>query len=268
MRELIPREIRRRLAALRGQSGETAAPKAVLASGSRGGRIALSAPQRLPDCQEISTALGPCLSFRVTPRMAHPELEGRMAQAAEALTGALPMLPHRAVFLDLETLGLSSAPIFLVGLLHLGAAGFHVHQFLARDYTEEGAVLEASGLLLSSAETLVTYNGRAFDWRYLADRRRLHLMEPLVERRHLDLLPLARQKYRGVLPSCALNMVEREALGITRTGDIPGRDIAELYHLAVAQEHLDLLAPVLYHNLVDLLSLACLAGEWREQLLT
>jgi hypothetical protein len=265
MRELIPRHIRRRLAALRGKSEDASTPAAPAPRGRRGS-LAMVAPDRLPECWEIDTALGPCLSFRVSPGFASPEFESRLAAAVTSLAGTLPLLPHRSVFLDLETLGLSAAPVFLVGMLHLGRESFHVHQFLARDYTEEGAVLEAAGPFLTGADCLLTYNGRSFDWPFLADRRRLHLMEPLPVMRHLDLLPVARRLYRGVLSSCSLNMVEREALGVVRDGDIPGRDIAELYHLAVAQEHLDLLAPVLYHNLVDLLSLACLAAEWREHL--
>jgi uncharacterized protein YprB with RNaseH-like and TPR domain len=234
-------------------------------------RLVIPPATALPEARELESEAGPCLSFRLAPGSAHPELEARLAQAAEALAEVLPQTGHGCLFLDLETLGLTAAPVFLVGLLHVGggadsASGFHAHQFLARDYSEEQAILEAAVPLLGEADLLLTYNGRSFDWPFLADRRRALLLPPLVQPAHADLLYVARRLYRGVLPSCGLDCVEREVLGLERVGDVPGREIAELYHRAVAEEQLDLLAPILQHNLLDLLSLACLAGEWREHL--
>jgi uncharacterized protein YprB with RNaseH-like and TPR domain len=270
MPDLIPRHIRRRLAALRGAEA-AASPPAPVAREVAPPRLVIPPATVLPEARELETESGVCLSFRLRPETVHPELGPRLAQAAADLGGALPERAHGCLFLDLETLGLSSAPIFLVGLLHVAggadsAEGFHAHQFLARDYSEEQAILEACVPLLTEAGLLLTYNGRAFDWPYLADRRRVHLLPPLTQPAHLDLLHTARRLYRGVLPSCGLDCVEREVLGLERVGDVPGREIAELYHRAVAQEQLDLLAPVLQHNLLDLLSLACLAGAWRETL--
>ena len=68
------------------------------------------------------------------------------------------------------------------------------------------------------------------------------------------------------LPNCSLGTVEQHVLGIERRGDVPGSVIPDLYHRAVAEGDLRVLAPVLYHNQVDLLSLACLAGRWVESL--
>jgi uncharacterized protein len=113
----------------------------------------------------------------------------------------------------------------------------------------------------------MTYNGRSFDWPFLADRRRLHLLPPLpLPAEHLDLLLTARRLYRGLLPSHRLDCIEREVLGLERRGDVPGSQIARLYHQAVAEGNLNLLAPVLHHNLIDLVSLACLADAWQEYL--
>jgi uncharacterized protein YprB with RNaseH-like and TPR domain len=228
-------------------------------------QIVVSPPAGLPLGLEIERAGEGCLSFRLGAEAMHPELAARLSR----LVGELPKPwagAHRCVFLDLETLGLASAPIFLVGALHVGAGGFHAHQFLAQDYAGETAVLEAAAPLLA-AECLVTYNGRSFDWPFLADRRRLHRLAPLpAPTRHLDLLLTARRLYRGILPSCGLDNVEREVLGLERRGEIPGSLIPELYHRAVAEGNLNLLVPVLHHNLVDLVSLACLAEAWREHL--
>ncbi len=274
MSELIPRHVRRQLGALRQQEAASAPPSEALppatptppAAGPA--RLTVAAPAVLPPGWEIETDLGPCLSLRLTPECGHPAYGSWLRQVAADLAGhpAGADRRHEAVYLDLETLALSGAPVFLVGILHGGAEGFHVHQFLARDYSEEPAILEASAPLLASARTLVTYNGLTFDWPYLADRRRFHLLSPLTAPRHLDLLPTARRLYRSRLPDCSLSTVEAHVLGVGRVGDVAGAQIPQVYHDAVAAGDLNLLAPVVFHNLVDLLTLACLAALWRPHL--
>jgi uncharacterized protein YprB with RNaseH-like and TPR domain len=224
---------------------------------------------------ELESASGPCAAFRLRPEQAHPDLRDWLQRAAEEL-GAAPAgagPAHAALYLDLETLGFAGVPLFLVGMLHAGAEGFHVHQFLARDYSEEAAVLEVCRPLLEQAACLVTYNGRTFDWPFLTGRYRYYRQKPPAPPPHVDLLPLARRLYSGRpncavgrLPNCSLGTVEAHVLGIERVGDVPGGAIPDLYHRAVAEEDLQVLAPVLYHNQVDLLSLACLAGRWAEHL--
>lgn len=269
MPELIPRHVRRQLAALRHRdSADDPLPPAPWSAQGAAARLALAPPPALPEAEEISTESGVCFSFRVLPAQTHEALGLWLDQAATALAGS-PLDParrHGTVYLDLETLGLSSAPVFLIGLLHSTTQGFHVHQFLARDYSEELAILQACIPLLTEAERLVSYNGRSFDWPYLADRFRHHLLKPLRPPAHVDLLLLARRLLRGKLPDCSLTTVEESVLQMKRYGDVPGSEIPPLYHRAVAEGNLELLTPVLHHNQVDLLSLACLAGRWREHL--
>jgi len=228
----------------------------------------VTAPAQLPPAREIVGAGGVCWSLRLTAEHTHPELGDRLQEATrdlgEAATGATP--PHAALYLDLETLGFAGTALFLVGMLHAGPHGFHVHQFLARDYSEEAAVLEACRPLLQEAQCLVTYNGRAFDWPFLTERYRYHLLSPPTAPVHMDLLPVARRLCGKALPDCSLGTVEQHVLGIARVGDVPGSAIPDLYHRAVAEANLQLLAPVLYHNQVDLLSLCCLMSKWKEHL--
>lgn len=275
MNELIPRHVRRQLAALRREGGrdeegapraEAPAPPAPPTPGRT--RLRVQAPEGLPPAVEVVSEAGLCWSFRRAPEEAHPDLREWLQRAAEEMgeAAAGAARRHSALYLDLETLGFAGVQLFLVGMLHAGPSGFHVHQFLARDYSEEAAVLEACRPLLVEAECLVTYNGRTFDWPFLTGRYQYHLLPPPALPRHLDLLPIARRLYRGRLPNCALGTVEAHVLGIEREGDVPGSAIPDLYHRAVAQEDLQVLVPVLYHNQLDLLSLACLAGRWKEYL--
>ena len=48
----------------------------------------------------------------------------------------------RALFLDLETCGLSSSPVFLAGTMHWNGEDFVLRQYFARHYGEEAALLE------------------------------------------------------------------------------------------------------------------------------
>ncbi|HEY3396985.1 MAG TPA: ribonuclease H-like domain-containing protein [Armatimonadota bacterium] len=277
MSELIPRHVRRRLAALRREQLSAgaepgSAPPPPATEPTRGPapavRLRIEAPTTLPPGEELETEQGPCLSFRLAPGHAHTAYEPWLAQALTDLAGhPLPVGPrHEALYLDLETLGLSGVPVFLVGLLHVGPGGFHLHQFLARDYSEEAALLLAIQPLLAGVRCLLTYNGRSFDWPFLRDRCALYGLPLPPEPRHVDLLHLARKCCRGFLPNCSLGTVESHLLGVERCDDVPGHLIPDLYHRAVAEDNLQLLAPVLHHNQLDLLTLACLTALWREHL--
>lgn len=274
MTELIPRHVRRQLAALRRE--QAAADPSVSSARSvptalrppSEGRLVVEAPECLPPVRELTTGGGLCWSLRLTPEQIHPRLHERVREATRELGATAPGASrcHATLYLDLETLGFAGVPLFLVGMLHAGPGGFHIHQFLARDYSEEEAVLEACRPLLQQARYLITYNGKTFDWPFLTARYQFHLQPPPAPPEHLDLLPLARRWYRRRLPDCSLATVEEHVLGLERRGDVSGSAIPDLYHRAVAEDNPRLLAPVLYHNQVDLLSLVCLAGRWREHL--
>ena len=49
--------------------------------------------------------------------------------------------------------------------------------------------------------------------------------------------------------------------GFTRAGDVPSRDIPELFHRFVATGDMAVLAPVLHHGRVDLLTTARLFAK-------
>src|SRR3990172_10451992 len=82
--------------------------------------------------------------------------------------------PGRSLFLDLETCGFSGAPLFLIGLVRQDRGELVVDQLLARDYTEECAVLQHLWELLPNHQVLVTFNGKSFDWPFMVDRSRYH----------------------------------------------------------------------------------------------
>jgi uncharacterized protein len=141
--------------------------------------------------------------------------------------------------------------------------GFHLAQFFMRDPAEEAAQLLAIEEFLAPCETLVTYNGKSFDVPILNTRYITQgCPSPLPQLAHLDLLPLARRLWRERLSSRSLGNVEAVILGARRTqDDVPGWAIPQLYfdylHTGDAQP----LKGVLYHNAVDVLSMAALLNH-------
>ncbi|HEX9638699.1 MAG TPA: ribonuclease H-like domain-containing protein [Acidobacteriota bacterium] len=161
----------------------------------------------------------------------------------------------RVVFFDLETTGFGG-PLFLVGTLRVDGERLIVRQLVARDYAEEEAVIQAAFEQLNAAELIVTYNGRSFDLPYLEDRRRALGLKAPGCAPDLDLLPLARKRFRDRLPDCRLLTLERLICGRARFDDIRGLEIPAAYHAFVHDQDGRRLAPVLRHNRMDLATMA------------
>lgn len=172
----------------------------------------------------------------------------------------------RAVFLDTETTGLSMGTgtyVFLVGAGYLDGDVFRVKQFFLNSPGDEEPFLEALHEFLRPFTTLVTFNGKAFDWPLLQNRfvrHRAFRRSPLNDPPHLDLLHPARRLWKRRLASCALSALERDILGIRRTAeDVPGWMIPALYFAYLRHGDGRDLQGVFYHNKLDILSLAALA---------
>lgn len=175
------------------------------------------------------------------------------------------------LFVDIETTGLSSAvPLFLIGALRLDGPHMQpqLELLLARDYPEERALLAAFHRL-AAGRTLVTFNGKSFDWPYIEGRSLAHRLTFQQPRAHFDLLHHARRQWKHSLPNCKLQTLELYLCGRTRIDDVPGSQIPRTYHEFVATHAASgagahLMAPVLHHNALDILTMAellCLAGE-------
>ncbi len=222
----------------------------------------------MPPGRVVADSLGGYLSIRLTPADVGPWAEQLTAQTFAELA-ASKLFPtdarHELAFLDIETTGLAATPLFLVGILHVGDNGPHIHQLLARDYSEEPAVLAAAAELLSAVKVLVSFNGRSFDMPFVRDRVRYHHMEWTVQpERHVDMLHIARRQRDLHVPDHRLLTLETWVCRRRREADIPGELIPEAYHRYVESGETDELAVILQHNQIDLLTTAELAGRWPQ----
>ena len=194
----------------------------------------------------------------------------------------LRSFPDRLLYLDLETCGLAGSSIFLIGLLRAREGNLTVELLLARNYSEEKAILATLWETVAGIDVLATFNGKSFDWPMVHDRSTRYLLgqrkssshrdspeqdtsrrsatllarhDPRPEPRHVDLLHHARRQYRGVVPNCKLLTLEQRICLRTREGDIDGAAIPAAYQQFVEDGRTDVMEAILFHNAIDLVTL-------------
>lgn len=72
---------------------------------------------------------------------------------------------------------------------------------------------------------------------------------------HVDILHHARRRWRGRLPNCKLQTLERYICGRRREGDIPGANIPAAYQQFVNSGNPCQMESILFHNALDLVTL-------------
>ena len=169
--------------------------------------------------------------------------------------------PEEIVFIDIETSGLYYIhPVFLVGILTFKDGQGIISQILARNPSEEKALLFETIEFLKKTNIIVSFNGRSFDLPYLKGRMRFQGLNDEVNSFHFDLLRQARKNYRSQLPNCRLLTIERHLFNQERIDDLPGAKIADYYNRYLETEDRSYIIPILEHNACDLLTMAKLLG--------
>ena len=175
-----------------------------------------------------------------------------------------------ATFLDIETTGLSMGTgtvAFLVGLGWYEGNDFHVRQLFVDRLENEPAVLHALLDAVRERPHLVTFNGKTFDVPVLRARLALNRLSTGLDRAgHLDLLHIARRLYKRRIGDCSLDSCERSVLGFHREGDIPGELIPEIFVEYLRTGRPGRMNDVFHHNLLDVVSMAALAGRMADLL--
>jgi uncharacterized protein len=173
-------------------------------------------------------------------------------------------------FFDTETTGLGGGvgnTIFL-----LGYASVTEDQLILRQHIlphPGGEVpLYQSFLEKVNYRTLVTYNGKSFDWPQVKTRHTLvrdHVPK-LPEFGHFDLFHAARRLWKHKLDRMKLSIVEKEVLGVERVDDIPGFLAPMIYFDFIESKQPDGMIGILKHNEIDILSLVTLYTHLTFQL--
>jgi len=167
---------------------------------SRGFMPRIDRPRPIPleeidDLREVSGAGGKCA---VIEKSIDDSVQADVLRsAAQKMLGS-----DSLVFLDLETTGFSSTPVFLAGTVFEHDGAMRSLQYLARDYSEERALLGLLDQLMSRFDTCVTFNGKSFDMPYIRDRAKYHGVSLGASLEQYDLLHVARRRWKDRLPDC------------------------------------------------------------------
>jgi uncharacterized protein YprB with RNaseH-like and TPR domain len=176
------------------------------------------------------------------------ELEKDLAELAGGGLGS-------ALFLDLETGGFASSPVFLAGTMHWNGSDFVIRQYFARHYGEEAALLAAFAEQARGFRYLVTFNGKSYDVPFLAGRAVVHRVALDLPPGHVDLLHPARRRWKRTLPNCRLQTLELHVCRRRRVGDVPSEEVPGLYHDFVHRGDPYRLIPVFHHNMMDVITM-------------
>lgn len=262
----LPSTLRRRIAEyLRGNRG-VRPEQDNQAAGTEPGKAVqarqVTTPQRVVDMRALAALIEPHLTAAGIRPGAASLAEVRLG--LEQVTAAVGFQSASAgsrpgLVLDIETLGLRSAPVFLVGLLN--TASGEIVQLLAADYAAEPSLLQKAAAHLATAPLVISYNGATFDLPYLADRMRYWRLGELSVARALDVLAKLRGR-RAEWPNLRLTTLEEICLGRLRLADIEAAQLPQLYHEAIRTNQLGQLAVALAHNLMDLWACHDLAAPW------
>lgn len=173
-------------------------------------------------------------------------------------------------FFDIETTGLGGGTgntIFLLGYASITKEGLLLRQHLLPHPGAEVALYQ-SFLENVNYKTLVTYNGKSFDWPQVKTRHTLvrdHVPK-LPAFGHFDLYHAAKRLWKHKLDRMKLSVVEREVLGFERLEDVPGFLAPIIYFDFIESKQPDGIIGVLKHNEMDILSLITLYTHLTFQL--
>lgn len=165
-------------------------------------------------------------------------------------------------FFDTETTGLGGGvgnTIFLLGQAQVFHDRVVIRQYLLPQPGNEIALYNCF-LKDINSKTLVTYNGKAFDWPQVKTRHTLirNSVPSLPAFGHFDLFHAARRLWKNELESVRLSKVETDILGIKRENDVPGYLAPMIYFQFIKQQQPEIILGVLKHNEIDVLSLITL----------
>ncbi len=173
-------------------------------------------------------------------------------------------------FFDTETTGLGGGvgnTIFLLGYASVVGDQLILRQHILPNPGGE-VPLYQSFLEKVNYRTLVTYNGKSFDWPQVKTRHTLvrdHVPK-LPEFGHFDLFHAARRLWKHKLDRMKLAIVEKEVLGVERVDDIPGFLAPMIYFDFIESKQPDGMIGILKHNEIDILSLVTLYTHLTFQL--
>lgn len=171
----------------------------------------------------------------------------------------LNLIGAHPIYFDIETTGFSprQAYIYLIGAGVCHNGGYQIHQWLAQNPSEEKEILTAFTEFSRSYDTLVHFNGEAFDLPFVNKRcEHLNLVHHLHGLKSIDLYKRI-SPYKNVLKLLNVKQKSMEHfLGINRKDPYHGGELIPMYYEYVKTQDEELKNRLLLHNYDDMKGLA------------
>lgn len=171
---------------------------------------------------------------------------------------------HEFIFLDIETMGLYSSPIILLGIARVFDNKISVKQYLSRNMGEEKAVLDSFISDIDPNSVFVTFNGQTFDLPFIKDRIRYFNLKDQVNHAHFDMLHFSRRQWSGETTNCQLQTLENHLFNILRDDDVPSGLVPEFYDTYIKTGNVGPLIPIVKHNQQDIITVAMIFSRLHE----
>lgn len=167
-------------------------------------------------------------------------------------------------FLDIETLGLSEVPLFLIGIATFKDNQLITEQIFVRELKEEKAALHFLGELLQGKQAIGTFNGKSFDVPFIRKRMERHDLKHEIKLPHFDMKYFSQKAFSNLVYDFKLSTLERELFKVERVDDVPGFEIPRYYSAYIKTKNIGSVVPIIDHNKEDLISTAKLFMKLHE----
>lgn len=176
---------------------------------------------------------------------------------------------RNVLFLDTETTGLgygTGTYAFLIGLTYCVDDVWVGEQLFLQDPSQELCMLKYLAQRLSTAQILITYNGKSYDLPLLNVRMTMHQLPAIQPPSHVDLYHLIRGILKHRISRFRLCDVEVFVLDFERKDDISGADIPAAYYDYLHGRDSGQVRQIIRHNQFDVDSMVRLL-EWTSALI-
>ncbi len=168
------------------------------------------------------------------------------------------LLGEKALFLDIETTGLSArnAGLYLIGVIFKKDGAWRYRQWFVDTVLKEKEMLQSFSEFACSYDTLVTFNGNTFDLPFLrACEKQYHMELGLADKKRVDLYVELRPLKKLLGMTSLKQKAFEERMGIFREDKFSGGELIDVYKNYVKEPSDEVKELLLLHNRDDLLGM-------------
>lgn len=185
-------------------------------------------------------------------------------QLSRRFTSSNPLLFHNSsmfdlnkiALIDIETLGLSECPLFLIGIATFQDNQLIVDQIFVRKLNEEKAALHAFAEVLSDKHAIGSYNGKSFDVPFIRKRMERYDIKHNIHHPHFDFKYFSQKAFFGQVYDYRLTTIEEQIFSDKRIDDVSGFLIPSYYQHYIKTNNIGAVVPIIDHNKKDLVTTA------------